>query len=208
MSVSPAATPSGNGKVLVFDEVLAKWNGEEHAEQSRRRQPDERLHARQANVEPARRVGAHDVERGEQPAQKRDLPRRRPGRLDDVVLPAVVVAREQPEREETEERRDDRDVRSEAELEHDVRIRRADDQRDDQSDDDRARRELANVRRFLLSRSGHVSARRRDLVDESANKCGDNSGAGPLAPGSARTAAEHPLARGAFFRRCTRASPS
>ena len=49
----------GERKVLVFDEVLAEWNGEEHAEQPRRRQPDERLHARQSHVEPARWVGAH-----------------------------------------------------------------------------------------------------------------------------------------------------
>jgi hypothetical protein len=74
------------------------------------------------------------------------LPGGRAGGLNDVVLPAVVAFREEPERDEAEEGRDDRDIRPEAEFQDDVRIRGADDQRDEQADGDRPRRELANVR--------------------------------------------------------------
>ena len=139
----------GEGKILVLDEVLAERHRHEDAEQSGRRQPDPRLHARQLHVEPAARFGGEDVERCEQPAQKRDLSRRGAGRLNDVVLPPVVVLREQAQRQKAEERGHHRDVRPEAELEDDVRIRRADDQRDEQADGDRARRELADVSRLL-----------------------------------------------------------
>ena len=83
-------------QVLILDEVLAQRHREQHAEQSGRRQPDERLHAREVDVEAAARFGREDVERREQPAQKRDLSGRRAGSLDDVVFPAVVVLRERP----------------------------------------------------------------------------------------------------------------
>ena len=81
-------------QVLILDEVLAQRHGEQHAEQPGRRQPDERLHAREVDIEAAARFSREDVERREQPAQKRDLSGRRAGSLDDVVFPAVVVLRE------------------------------------------------------------------------------------------------------------------
>ena len=67
----------GEGQILVFDEMLAQRHGEEHAEQARRRQPHQRLHARQVHVEAAAGLGGEHVEGGEQPAEKRDLSRRR-----------------------------------------------------------------------------------------------------------------------------------
>ena len=145
ISVSPAAIPSGNGRFSSSMKCLRSGTASRHAQQSRRRQPDERLHPRQVDVETAAGFGGEDVECREQPAEKRNLPRRRAGRLNDVVLPAVVVLREQPERHEPEEGGDDRDVRAEAELEDHIRVRGADHQRDEQADDDRAWGDFADV---------------------------------------------------------------
>jgi hypothetical protein len=118
-------------QVLVLDEVLAQRHREQNAQQSRRREPDERLHPRQVDVETAAGLGGEDVECREQPAEERDLARGGAGGLNDVVLPAVVVLREQPERHEPEEGGHDRDVRAEPELEDDIRVRGADHQCDE-----------------------------------------------------------------------------
>ena len=87
-------------------------------------------------------AGGEHVERRQQHAHERGLRRGRAGGLDDVVLPAVVVLEHDAEGEVAEERGDDRDVRSEAELEHDVRVRGAHHGRDRKPAEDGPRREL------------------------------------------------------------------
>src|SRR6185312_14688374 len=108
------------------------------------------------HVEAAAGRRRHQIERREQPAEKCDLSRGRAGGLHDIILPAVVALGEQAEREKAEERGDDRDVRPEAELEHDVWVGSADQQRDAEPDDDRAWRELSNLGRLLQGRRWHV----------------------------------------------------
>ena len=137
ISVSPAAMPSGKGRFSSSMKCLRSGTASSTPSSPDADSQIERLHAREVDVEAAAGFSRQHVERREQPAQKRDLPRRRARRLDDVVLPAVVVLREEPERQEPEEGRDDRDVGAESELEDDVGIRGADDQRDEQADDDR-----------------------------------------------------------------------
>ena len=177
ISVSPAAMPSANGSFSSIDEVLAQRHGEEHAEQPRRREPRPGLHRLRLTSKPLPGSSGEHVERRQQPAQEGDLPRRRARRLDDVVLPAVVALREEAERQEAEERRHDRDVRTEAELQDHVGIRRAHDQRDHQADDDRARRELADVGRLLRAVRRHAAdcmrgpPNQRDLFGSSARRC-------------------------------------
>src|SRR5688572_19151625 len=95
------------------------------------------------------RVLVHQIERREDDAHERGLRRRRARGLNDVVLPAVEGLEQDAEEQVAEERRDDRDVRTEAELEDDVRVRRAHDHRDDHARDQRARRELVGAGRFL-----------------------------------------------------------
>ena len=103
-----------------------------------------------------------------------------PGRLDDVVLPAVVALREQPEREEPEERRDDRDVRAEAELEHDVGIRGADDQRDEEADGDRARRQFSDMGRLERSESHGPESLPRWPPDSAHGVCSSDPPVSPI----------------------------
>jgi hypothetical protein len=125
-------------QLLVDDEVTAQRHGEQDAERARGGQPQERLLRRQRHGEQLGPAVAQDVERAEQHAHERGLRRASAGRFREVVLPAVVAsARQHLEEQEAEERGDDRDVRSEAELEHHVRVRGAHHDRDEHAGDDR-----------------------------------------------------------------------
>jgi len=93
------------------------------------------------------RVVGEDVERAEEHAHERGLRGARTGGLDEVVLPPVVAPAaereiDEAQEQEPEERGDNRDVRTEAELEDHVRVRHAHDHGDDQTGEDRLPRDV------------------------------------------------------------------
>jgi len=112
----------GIGELLVDDEVPPQRDRQQDTENPGDRQPEEGLQDGQVDAEAAVLLGGEHVEGRQQPAEEGNLSCRRPGSLDDVVLPAIVVAGEDAECQEAEERRHDRDVRAEPELQHDVGI--------------------------------------------------------------------------------------
>src|SRR5581483_12168901 len=105
---------------LVDDEVLAHRHGEENAEQTRRREPGERLERREPEVKVYPRVGREHVKGGEQHAHEGCLRRRSAGGLDEVIFPAVVVLERDADREISEECGHDRNVWTEAKLQDNI----------------------------------------------------------------------------------------
>ena len=83
ISVSPAAIPSGNGRFSSSMKCLRSGTARNTPSRPDAAQPAERLQPRQMHVEAAARLGGQNVERRQQPAEKRDLRRpscRRSGR--------------------------------------------------------------------------------------------------------------------------------
>jgi len=128
----------GEGELLVHHEVSPHGHAQQDAQHSRAGEPKERLMGLEREREAGGRIHAQQVERRHQRAQEGGLACRGARGLNDVVLPAVEIAEREPECQVAEEGRDHGDVRSEAELEHDVGVGTPDHRGDQHRDDDRA----------------------------------------------------------------------
>ena len=141
----------GEGEIFIVDVVAPQRNREQHAEQTRHRQPAEDLQRREVHGKAELGPRVEHVHRRQHDAHEARLAGRRARRLHQVVLPARTAdageERDGAQRQVPEEGAHYGNVGAVADLQHHVRIRPADDRRDDHRRRHRAKRQLAASRR-------------------------------------------------------------